>query len=116
MGLQGVRNAQGQAGFTVWVGGGMGRTPVIATALREFLPWDQLLNYLEAVVRTYNLWGRRDNIYKARIKMLVKAEGERFAQDVNAEYERIVTQDGAPHTITVQELQRVSALFSPPTL
>lgn len=116
VGLQGVRNAQGQAGFTVWVGGGMGRTPVIATALREFLPWDQLLNYLEAVVRTYNLWGRRDNIYKARIKMLVKAEGERFAQDVNAEYERIVTQDGAPHTITVQELQRVSALFSPPTL
>jgi sulfite reductase (NADPH) hemoprotein beta-component len=116
VGLQGVRNAQGEAGFTVWVGGGMGRTPVIATALREFLPWDQLLNYLEAVVRTYNLWGRRDNMYKARIKILVKAEGERFAQEVNAEYERIVTQDGAPHTITVQELQRVSALFSPPTL
>jgi sulfite reductase (NADPH) hemoprotein beta-component len=116
VGLQGVRNAQGQAGFTVWVGGGMGRTPVIASALREFLPWDQLLNYLEAVVRTYNLWGRRDNIYKARIKILVKAEGERFAHDVNTEYERIVTQDGAPHTVTVQELQRVSALFSPPTL
>ena len=116
VGLQGVRNAQGQAGFTVWVGGGMGRTPVIASALREFLPWNQLLNYLEAVVRTYNLWGRRDNIYKARIKILVKAEGERFAQDVNAEYERIVAQDGSPHTITVQELQRVSALFSPPAL
>lgn len=114
VGLQGVRNAQGEAGFTVWVGGGMGRTPVLATALREFLPWHQLLNYLEAVVRTYNLWGRRDNIYKARIKILVKADAPRFTAEVNAEYDRIVQQDGAPHTITPQELARVSHMFAPP--
>lgn len=114
VGLQGVRNAQGEAGFTVWVGGGMGRTPVLATALREFLPWHQLLNYLEAVVRTYNLWGRRDNIYKARIKILVKADAPRFTAEVNAEYDRIVQQDNAPHTITPQELARVSHMFAPP--
>jgi sulfite reductase (NADPH) hemoprotein beta-component len=103
-------------GFKVLVGGGMGRTPVIASTIREFLPWNQILNYLEAVVRVYNRWGRRDNMYKARIKILVKAEGQRFTDEVEAEYKQIVDVDGAPHTITQAELDRVSASFVPPAL
>ena len=114
VGLHLLRNAQGDLGFRVLAGGGMGRTPVIASVLREFLPWDQILNYLEAVVRIYNLWGRRDNLYKARIKILIKAEGQRYIDEVEAEYQRIVDQDGAPHTITPAELQRVSQSFQPP--
>ena len=114
VGLHLLRNAQGDLGFRVLAGGGMGRTPVIASVLREFLPWDQILNYLEAVVRVYNLWGRRDNLYKARIKILIKAEGQRYIDEVEAEYQRIVDQDGAPHTITPTELERVSQSFQPP--
>jgi sulfite reductase (NADPH) hemoprotein beta-component len=116
VGLHLVRDAQGELGFKVLVGGGMGRTPVIASVIREFLPWDQILNYLEAVVRVYNRWGRRDNLYKARIKILVKAEGARFTQEVEAEYQQILTVDGAPHTISQTELDRVSASFSPPAM
>ena len=108
--------AAGELGFRFLVGGGMGRTPVIATVIREFLPWDQVLNYLEAVVRVYNRWGRRDNMYKARIKILVKAEGQRYIDEVEAEYRGIVELDGAPHTITQAELDRVSASFVPPAL
>ncbi len=108
--------AAGTLGFRVLVGGGMGRTPVIATVVREFLPWDQVLNYLEAVVRVYNRWGRRDNLYKARIKILVKAEGQRYIDEVEAEYKAIVEMDGAPHTITQAELDRVTASFVPPAL
>ncbi len=111
-----VLNEQGEVGFKVLVGGGMGRTPVIASTIRAFLPWNQILNYLEAVVRVYNRWGRRDNIYKARIKILVKAEGQRFTDEVEAEYQQILTQDGAPHTITQAELDRVSASFVQPAL
>jgi sulfite reductase (NADPH) hemoprotein beta-component len=116
VGLHVVRNEAGELGFRVLVGGGMGRTPVIATVIREFLPWDQILNYLEAVVRVYNRWGRRDNIYKARIKILVKAEGQRYIDEVETEYKSIVDIDGAPHTITPAELDRVSASFVPPAL
>ena len=116
VGLHLVRDAQGELGFKVLVGGGMGRTPVIASLIREFLPWDQILNYLEAVVRVYNRWGRRDNLYKARIKILVKAEGTRFTQEVEAEYQQILTADGAPHTISQTELDRVSASFAPPAM
>ena len=114
VGLHLRRNAQGQVGFKVLVGGGMGRTPVIASTLREFLPWDQILNYLEAVVRVYNRFGRRDNLYKARIKILVKAEGQRFVDEVEAEFESIVAHDGAAHAIPQAELDRVSAHFLPP--
>ncbi|GAB4089403.1 nitrite/sulfite reductase [Hydrogenophaga soli] len=103
-------------GFKVWVGGGMGRTPVVASLVREFLPWDQIVNYLEAVVRVYNRWGRRDNKYKARIKILLKAEGQRFIDEVEAEYRDILEKDGAPHTIPLAELQRVAASFVPPAL
>ena len=116
VGLQVHRNEAGEVGFRVMVGGGMGRTPIIGTVIREFLPWDQILNFLEAVIRVYNLFGRRDNKYKARIKILVKAEGQHYIDQVEAEYQRILTQDGAPHTITQAELDRVTASFVPPTL
>ncbi len=116
VGLHLVRNDAGELGFRVLVGGGMGRTPVIASVIREFLPWNQVLNFIEAIVRVYNRWGRRDNMYKARIKILVKAEGQRFIDEVEAEYRGIVEIDGAPHTITQAELDRVSASFVPPAL
>ena len=116
VGLHVIRNDDHEIGFRVIVGGGMGRTPVIGTVIREFLPWNQILNYLEAVVRVYNRWGRRDNIYKARIKILVKAEGARYTDEVEAEYQQILDVDGAPHTITQAELDRVSASFVPPAL
>jgi sulfite reductase (NADPH) hemoprotein beta-component len=115
VGLHLVRSSDGDLGFKVLVGGGMGRTPIIATTVREFLPWNQILNYLEAVVRVYNRYGRRDNIYKARIKILVKAEGQKYIDDVEAEFKSIIEQDGAPHTITQAELDRVKASFVPPT-
>ena len=114
VGLHLIKNAQGELGFKVLVGGGMGRTPVIGITIREFLPALQIMNFLEAVVRVYNRWGRRDNIYKARIKILVKAEGQRYIDEVEAEYQQIITVDGAPHTITQAELDRVSASFVPP--
>ena len=107
--------SEGDLGFKVLVGGGMGRTPIIATTVRNFLPWNQVLSYLEAVIRVYNLFGRRDNIYKARIKILVKAEGQKYIDAVEAEYHRIIQQDGAPHTITQAEFDRVAASFVPPS-
>jgi len=116
VGLHLIKNDAGELGFKVLVGGGMGRTPVIGITIREFLPWNQIMNFLEAVVRVYNRWGRRDNAYKARIKILVKAEGQRYIDEVEAEYQQIITVDGAPHTITQAELDRVSASFVPPAL
>ncbi|MFM6992213.1 MAG: nitrite/sulfite reductase [Rhodoferax sp.] len=115
VGLRVLRNAAGEVGFQVLVGGGMGRTPVIASLAKEFLPWTQIINYLEAVVRVYNGWGRRDNMYKARIKILVKAEGQRYFDEVEAEYQRILA-DGAKHTIPQSELDRVSACFVVPSV
>lgn len=115
-GVQSQDGSMGAVGFRVLVGGGMGRTPLIASTIRHFLPWNQILNYLEAIMRVYNRWGRRDNLYKARIKILVKAEGQRFTEEVEAEYAQIVQIDGAPHTITQQELDRVRASFVAPEL
>ncbi len=90
IGLRIVRNAQGEAGFEVSVGGGLGRTPFIGKVIRPFLPKEDLLSYLEAVLRTYNAYGRRDNIYKARIKILVHDLGaERFAAEVEEEWAKI---------------------------
>ncbi|MDD2712739.1 MAG: nitrite/sulfite reductase [Simplicispira sp.] len=103
-------------GFQVRVGGGMGRTPTISSVVREFLPWHQVMNYLEAIIRVYNQYGRRDNVWKARIKILVKAEGQRYIDQVEAEYRQIVEQDGAPHTITQAEYDRVAASFVAPAL
>jgi sulfite reductase (NADPH) hemoprotein beta-component len=116
VGLQLLRNDAGELGFKVQVGGGMGRTPIIGTVVREFLPWNQLMNYLEAVIRVYNRYGRRDNVWKARIKILVKAEGQRYIDQVEQEYRQIVEADGAPHTITQEEFDRVAASFVPPAL
>ena len=114
VGLQLVKNAAGEVGFKVWVGGGMGRTPIIGSLVREFLPWQQIMNYLEAVVRVYNRWGRRDNLYKARIKILVKAEGQRYIDEVEAEFDDVVNKDGGPHTITQAEFDRVATCFVEP--
>ncbi len=116
IGLQALRNDAGEAGFTVKVGGGMGRTPIVGSVVREFLPWDQLLNYIEAIVRVYNGYGRRDNKWKARIKILVKSEGQAFIDAVEKEYRAIVDLDGAPHTITQAELDRVTSHFVVPEL
>jgi sulfite reductase (NADPH) hemoprotein beta-component len=116
VGLQLLRNEAGELGFKVLVGGGMGRTPIIGTVIREFLPWQQIMNYLEAIVRVYNRYGRRDNIYKARIKILVKAEGQKYIDDVETEYSQIMEHDGGPHTITQAEYDRVAACFVAPVL
>jgi sulfite reductase (NADPH) hemoprotein beta-component len=110
IGLRLLRDDEGQVGFKIYVGGGMGRTPMTGQVIREFLPWNHIINYLEAVVRVYNNWGRRDNIYKARIKILVKAEGQRYFDEVNEEFDRIL-ESGAHHTIPQTELDRASAYF-----
>ena len=90
IGVQIVKNENGETGFQVFVGGGLGRTPIIGVAIRDFLPETDLLSYLEAIVRVYNQLGRRDNKFKARIKILVKAMGaEEFARRVEAEWEQI---------------------------
>ena len=116
VGLQMVKNAAGEVGFKVQVGGGMGRTPMVGSVIRDFLPWNQIMNYLEAVIRVYNRWGRRDNLYKARIKILVKAEGQRYFDEVEAEYQEILVKDGGLHTIPQAELDRVAACFAAPAL
>ena len=116
IGLHVLKNDAGEVGFKVLVGGGMGRTPVIGTVIREFLPWQQILVFIEAIVRVYNKHGRRDNMYKARIKILVKAEGQRFIDDVNEEFEHILRDDldGTAHLIPQAELDRVAASFVQP--
>src|SRR6187455_599793 len=88
IGLQFVKDAAGEVGIRVVVGGGMGRTPLIGHVINEFVPWRHMLTYVEAILRVYNRHGRRDNIWKARIKILVKALGiEEFARQVEAEWE-----------------------------
>jgi sulfite reductase (NADPH) hemoprotein beta-component len=116
IGLQLLKNSQGEVGFRVLVGGGMGRTPVIGTVIREFLPWQQILVFIEAIVRVYNRYGRRDNLYKARIKILVKAEGQKFIDAVQAEFEHILNDDadGTAHLIPQAELDRVKLGFALP--
>ena len=112
LGFELVRDAQATLGFRVWVGGGLGRTPFIGKVLREFLPWSDLLTYAEAVLRVYNLAGRRDNLYKARIKILVDTLGvEAFAAQVEAEWRHL--KDG-PQTLTAAEAERVAAHFAAP--
>ena len=88
------RNGAGETGFEVMVGGGLGRTPFLGKTIKPFLPKRDLLSYVEAIMRTYNQYGRRDNIYKARIKILVHELGaERFAREVEEEWRSI--KDGA---------------------
>ncbi|MFG6415417.1 nitrite/sulfite reductase [Roseateles sp. DC23W] len=116
IGLQLKKNAAGEIGFQVFVGGGMGRTPIPGVEINAFVPWQQILVYIEAIVRCYNLAGRRDNLYKARIKILVKAEGQKFFDAVNEEFARILADDngGHEHIIPQAELDRVAACFVDP--
>ncbi|MFZ2755148.1 MAG: nitrite/sulfite reductase [Lysobacteraceae bacterium] len=112
IGLQLVKNAEGALGFQVYVGGGLGRTPVIGEMIGEFIEPRHLLTYLEAILRVYNRYGRRDNKYKARIKILVKAWGaEVFAARVAAEWQHL--KDG-PNTLTEADFAHVRQFFTAP--
>ena len=113
IGLKLRKNDAGEVGLRVAVGGGMGRTPIIATESSAFVPWQQILVYIEAVVRVYNLYGRRDNLYKARIKILVKAEGQKFVDAVNREFAALLADPATP-LIPQAELDRVAASFVTP--
>jgi sulfite reductase (NADPH) hemoprotein beta-component len=113
IGLQILLNDKKEVGFKVYVGGGLGRTPVIGSVIREFLPEEDLLSYLEAILRVYNLSGRRDNKYKARIKILVKAiTPEVFAQKVEDEWQHL--KEGY-NKLTVAEINRAKQFFTAPT-
>ena len=90
IGLRLHKNAEGETGFEVLVGGGLGRTPFIGKTIKPFVPGRDLLSYVEAILRVYNQYGRRDNIYKARIKILVHELGiEKFAQEVEDEWQQM---------------------------
>ncbi len=117
IGLKIVKNAKGEVGFQVLVGGGMGRTPMIAKVCRAWLPKGELLGYIEAVMRVYNLYGRRDNKYKARIKILLHEEGdETFRKMVDEEYEKIKASGGTSvsHLVPEAEIARIETYFAPP--
>jgi sulfite reductase (NADPH) hemoprotein beta-component len=111
IGLQLRHGAQREIGFTVRVGGGLGRAPAIGQVVREWLPLPELFAYLEAILRIYNLYGRRDNIHKARIKVLLKSLGlERFRAEVEAEWQ--AARAAAPQ-LTPAEVERVRGFFRP---
>lgn len=112
IGLEIVKNEAGEVGFKVFVGGGLGRTPVIASEIRSFLPEKDLLTYLDSILRIYNRQGRRDNKYKARIKILVKAlTPAKFAELVEAEWQHIKDSESR---LTDTEINRVKEFFSSP--
>jgi sulfite reductase (NADPH) hemoprotein beta-component len=112
VGVHVVRNVSGQVGFEVFVGGGLGRTPIIGQVIRPFLPEEDLLSYLEAILRIYNLLGRRDNIHKARIKILVRALGiERFRAMVEEEW---LAMDRAAMRLTPSHIRYMQSFFTPP--
>jgi sulfite reductase (NADPH) hemoprotein beta-component len=112
IGLRLHKNAQGETGWEVMVGGGQGRTPLIAVTVRSFLPQNELIAYLEAIMRVYNLYGRRDNKYKARIKILVHEIGaEKFKSEVEAEYARHPAQQTQ---VEEAELARIAKYFALP--
>ncbi len=112
IGLQAVRDAQGNVGFRVLVGGGLGRTPMIGATIREFLPWQHLLTYLDAILRVYNRYGRRDNKYKARIKILVKElTPDVFARKVEEEWAHL---EHGPGMLTADEVLRIEHRFTRP--
>jgi len=112
IGLQAAANAAGDVGWEVWVGGGLGRTPMIGKLINSFVPNEHLLAYLESIMRVYNRYGRRDNKYKARIKILVHEEGlETIKGQVEAEFAEV---RGGVLTLPSEELDRISAYFEPP--
>ena len=109
IGMEFYTDIAGKLAIKVWVGGGMGRTPILGEVIREHLEWQHALTYCEAIVRVYNLHGRRDNIYKARVKILVKSLGiDEFKRQVEAEWTYL---KDAPNTITEAELARVDKYF-----
>lgn len=113
IGLAIVKNDEGEVGFEVHVGGGQGRTPMIGKVVREFLPKEHLLSYLEAILRVYNQIGRRDNKYKARIKILVHETGiDEIRRLVEEEWNRI--KDTALN-LPLEEVDRINDYFAPPT-
>jgi sulfite reductase (NADPH) hemoprotein beta-component len=112
IGLQIVKNEAGEVGFKVVVGGGLGRTPIVGEVIREFLPEAHLLTYLDAILRVYNRYGRRDNKYKARIKILVKAmTAEGFAAKVEEEWAYL---EGGPATLRESDVQHYASFFVDP--
>ena len=112
IGIQIVKNSAGEVGYKIIVGGGLGRTPIIGQTLREFLPKSELLAYLTATLRIYNRYGRRDNKYKARIKILVQETGiKEFTEQVEAEYATIDISDIA---VSQAEKDRITAYFASP--
>ncbi len=112
IGLYALRDTAGNVGFRVIVGGGLGRTPMIGHVIREFIPEAEVLNYLDAILRVYNRYGRRDNIFKARIKILVKERTpQRFAEEVEAEYAHLA---GGAGTVPPGEIARLTAHFDAP--
>jgi sulfite reductase (NADPH) hemoprotein beta-component len=112
IGIELIKNAADEIGYRIYVGGGLGRTPCVGQVVREFLPEKHLLTYLDAILRVYNLLGRRDNKYKARIKILVKALGvETFSAKVEEEWNFL--KDG-PATLTEQEIIRIKQHFTAP--
>jgi sulfite reductase (NADPH) hemoprotein beta-component len=112
IGIQIVKNAADELGCAFYVGGGMGRTPMIAPLIRDFVPLDQFITYAEACLRVYNRHGRRDNKYKARIKILVHEMGkEEYTRQVEAEFAHLLTQDIEP---PLAELERIKAYFADP--
>ena len=112
IGVHAVRDDAGEVGFRILVGGGLGRTPILGHVIREYLPREHLFTYLDAILRVYNRFGRRDNLYKARIKILVKQLGlTKFAAEVDAEWANL--KDG-PMTLTQAEVDRVAAFFVDP--
>ena len=112
IGVELVENDKGETGFRIYVGGGLGRSPYIGSAIAEFLPKQHLLTYLDSIMRVYNQFGRRDNKYKARVKILVKAMGvDAFREAVESEWSAI--KDG-PATLTQEEIDRVHAFFKSP--
>jgi sulfite reductase (NADPH) hemoprotein beta-component len=114
IGLRLWQNHEGEVGFEVIVGGGLGRTPMIGKTLREFLPKDELLAYLEATLRVYNRYGRRDNLFKARIKILVHEIGaEKMREEVEAEYESM--KDSALK-LSPETIEAIAREFAPPPL
>jgi len=112
IGLEIFSDKDNEMAIKVWVGGGLGRTPILGSVIKESLSWKHILTYSEAILRVYNLYGRRDNMYKARIKILVKALGiEKFKELVEREWASI--KDG-PNTIDNSEINRIKAFFSEP--
>ena len=112
IGLEIFSDKDNEMAIKVWVGGGLGRTPILGSVIKENLSWKHILTYSEAILRVYNLYGRRDNMYKARIKILVKALGiEKFKELVEREWASI--KDG-PNTIDISEINRIKAFFSEP--